>query len=263
MPPYTFIEYLESNFLFNIEFSFQYDTSIPTKEIISDTKKIVKNYIGNPGYKSESKDELGYGSNNFTFSDLNVKKCIQMLNHLKQYYNSKYNNYYNNKDMFVCKYFDINYTFPLTHDWTFYWLICHLSLDDNMIRSLSKLTVQNSFFNRGGLIMYNGNIDERDEYLYDLLMDIRIFILNQDYHRLSRCLLRIPKDYKKVFDFFLPQKTGIWEGPNDFLNNIDIIKSMLISMNHIANWMAETSKSNELNGLSKSNFYDIMVKCLY
>ena len=255
MPPYTFIEYLESDFLFNIEFAFNYDKSLPVKELISDTKKIVKNYIGTPGYQNESEYKLGYGSDNFTFSDLNVKKCIQMLNHLKQYYN--------NKNMFMCKYFSINYTFPLTYDWTFYWLICHLSLNDNMIHSLSKLTVQNSFFNRGGLIMYNGNMDEKDEYLYDSLRDIRNYILTQDYHKLTRCLLRLPKDYKKVFDFFLPQKSGHWEGPSDFLNNIDIIKSMLISMNHIANWMAETSKSNELNGLSKSNFYDIIFKCIH
>ena len=254
MTPHTFTNYLESDFLFNIEFGFQYDKSLPINELISDTTKIVKNYIGTPGYKNESKYELGYGSNNFTFSELNIKKCIQLLNHLKQYYS---------KNKVICKYFNINYNFPLSDDWSFYWLICHLALDKNMIKTVSKLTIQNSFFNGGSLIMYNGNTIDLDVYLNDVLMKIRNSIINEDYRNLYFSLIRLPKHYKKVYEFFLPQKSGHWEGPNDFLDNIDIIKSMLIDMNTIANWMAKISKSNELNGLSKENFHNIFLDIQY
>ena len=132
-----------------------------------------------------------------------------------------------------------------------------------MIKTVSKLTIQNSFFNGGSLIMYNGNTNDLDVYLNDVLMKIRNYILNEDYHNLYFSLIRLPKHYKKVYEFFLPQKSGHWEGPNDFLDNIDIIKSMLIDMNTIANWMAKISKSNELNGLSKENFHNIFLDIQY
>ena len=227
----------ENTFELNIEIPYE-------KKLINSLDTITKNCFGS--FKNFTVDNfndiLTIHTPKYGLTTLNVKNCLTWIFNISKLYNKNVKN--NGK-------LTVHYNFPRLNPEKRMWLYSNISINEDMIEVLHKF---NSFF-------YDCySIDSfKNNNKYIKLKTLQNFIINNDYDKLFTILLKINRSKFPLYEYgyFFPDEHWVWECPNNFLDNFSLIKDVFITLLKLTAWISNTLNSQEINGLSKQNFFDM------
>ncbi len=182
-----------------------------------------------------------FPSPTMNITPLNIKKTINFLSSLKK---SKFKIHTDDK----CG-FHIHLSLPTLTLEDCIWLVCHLSLNEEMINELTSLKIEN-----GKIIdFYNPKYTDI-KYLKELKKSIE----DSDYQKIID-ILNDGNEKHRILRIH-PQGTLEWRGPRNFLNseNIQDIKLFFNKIIKITKWISLTLENKDILGINKSTFFNIL-----
>lgn len=191
----------------------------------------------------EGDGSLGYGGFEFpspvmNLTPLNIKKCIEFLDGLKD---SKFKIYTDD----TCG-FHTHISFPKMSDEDMVWVVCHMAIDKQLQDELTSFKTTT-----GEEFDFFGNY--ASGYF---LVQMNEAIKNQDWEQLSKL---ISTDKYRVIRMH-PQGTLEWRGPRDFLDrqNKQIIKEFFIKLSNLVLKIAKIMDKKDIEGISRQNFFQLV-----
>jgi hypothetical protein len=166
------------------------------------------------------------------FTPANLKKCINGLDTLHNY------DFYTNDS---CG-FHVHLSFPDINDQDVIWIISKLSLDNKMIKKITHFKNFDFFNDEYASVEYLKKIGKciKNSQIQDI-----IDLMNSTKYRLIR---------------IHPQGTLEWRGPRDFMDdyNKSTVYEFFKLLYELVRWMSNALSDNEINGMTKDNFFKII-----
>ena len=214
-------------------------------QIYNDLRKYFAQYFGSSNIDVHFDSSLNASNGGFEFptpvmslTPLNIQKCIKFLYSLRT---DKFK-IYTNKD---CG-FHVHFSLPNMNEQDMAWILCNISLDDNLSQLLTKFISNNKSFN-----FFNKFYADTD-----VLKKLKKYILSEKWNDVSLYLDNSKYNILRLH----PQGTIEWRGPRNFLNssNLEIIKDFFFQFIEIINGIIKIMDKKEINGISKDNFFRLV-----
>lgn len=207
-------------------------------DLAEEFSKTFGDSVGVEGDGSLSSGGFEFPSPVMNLTPLNIKKCIEFLDGLKD---SSFHIYTDES----CG-FHTHISFPKMSDEDMVWVVCHMAIDKQLQEELTsfKTTAGEEFDFFGGYATT------------DFFDGINSAFQKQDWSKLSEWLTT---DKYRVVRLH-PQGTLEWRGPRNFLNrrNKQIIKEFFIKLSNLVLKIAKIMDKKDIEGISRQNFFQLV-----